>query len=202
MLGFSDRQFHANQYAFQNPWRACQLGSGDVDHARSGSGNQAGVTQGICHRGQSTQTTSKPEFDPKIRATPADQVEAWHDLMAGRPFVLSVDGRPQRFTLSLSELYLTTAPTDQRFKKITPQANAQALIQAAKELNPETTGWVIYPEGHADEVQSRQILHKRIHIQSKDRERTVEVASRRPSAVGLARARLISSKYNCSSSVG
>jgi subtilisin-like proprotein convertase family protein len=109
----------------------------------------------------------------KIRATSADQVEAWHDLMAGRPFVLSVDGRAQRFTLSLSELYLTTAPTDQRFKKITPQAKAQALIQAAKELNPETTGWVIYPEGHADEIPFRQILHKRIHLQSNNREKTI-----------------------------
>jgi len=109
----------------------------------------------------------------KVRATPADQAHAWQDLMAGRPFVLSVDGRPLRFTLSLSELYLTTAPTDQRFQKLTPLANAQALIQAAKELNPETTGWVIYPEGHEDEVQSRQILHKRIHIQTTDRERTV-----------------------------
>lgn len=109
----------------------------------------------------------------KIRASSADQVEAWHDLMAGRPFVLSVDGRAQRFTLSLSELYLTTAPTDQRFKKITPQANAQALIQAAKELNPETTGWVIYPEGHADEIPFRQILYKRIHLQTNDREKTI-----------------------------
>ncbi len=109
----------------------------------------------------------------KVRANPEAQAQAWQDLMDARPFVLSVDGRAQRFTLSLSELYLTTAQTDQRFKKITPQANAQSLIQAAKELNPETTGWVIYPEGHEDEVQSRQILHKRIHIQSKDRDRTV-----------------------------
>lgn len=109
----------------------------------------------------------------KVRANPEAQAQAWHDLMAGRPFVLSVDGRAQRFTLSLSELYLTTAATDKRFQKLTPQANAQALIQAAKELNPETTGWVIYPEGHEDEVQSRQILHKRIHIQTTDRERTV-----------------------------
>ena len=109
----------------------------------------------------------------KVRVTPADQAEVWHDLMAGRPFVLSVDGRAQRFTLSLSELYLTTAATDQRFQKITPQANAQALIQAAKDLNPETTGWVIYPEGHEDEVQSRQILHKRIHIQTTDRGKTI-----------------------------
>ena len=109
----------------------------------------------------------------QVRANPEAQAQAWHDLMAGRPFVLSVDGRAQRFTLSLSELYLTTAATDKRFQKLTPQAHALALIQAAKELNPETTGWVIYPEGHEDEVQSRQILHKRIHIQTTDRERTV-----------------------------
>ena len=51
MIGFRDRQFHANQHPFQNPWRACQLGSGDVDcrHARATANHGADLV-GIFHR--------------------------------------------------------------------------------------------------------------------------------------------------------
>ena len=45
-----------------------------------------------------------------IRAHKDQQLTALDDMLAGRPFVLVADGRPERFVLSLSEFYVPNAP--------------------------------------------------------------------------------------------
>ena len=105
----------------------------------------------------------------KPRATAARQQNALADLMSGNRFVLVADGRPQTFSLSLSELYVTTAPTDKRLCQIEPQSDARHLIQAAEKLGGDEVGWVLYPVGSEGVVQSRQIIHKRIHLKTTDR---------------------------------
>jgi subtilisin-like proprotein convertase family protein/subtilisin family serine protease len=114
----------------------------------------------------------------KVRALPSDQGHALQDLLADRSFVLVADGRAQRFNLSLSELYLTTAASHQRFKQLTPQPDAKHLIQIARESGLETTGWVLYSEGSEGNAASRQILHKRILIQAADRDKAVALIQR------------------------
>ncbi len=105
----------------------------------------------------------------KPRAIAVGQQHALADLMSGKPFVLVADGRPQAFSLSLSELYVTTAPTDKRLRQIEPQPDARHLIQAAEKLGGDEVGWVLYPAGSEGVAQSRQILHKRIHVKTTDR---------------------------------
>jgi len=107
------------------------------------------------------------------RATVEDQRHALTDLMNGKPFVLVADGRPQRFSLSLSELYVTMAPTNDRLRQIEPQPDARHLMQSAEKLGGSAVGWVLYPVGREGVVQSRQILHKRIHLQTTNRTATL-----------------------------
>jgi subtilisin-like proprotein convertase family protein len=107
-----------------------------------------------------------------------DQQQALENLMSGKPFVLVADGRAQRYSLSLSELYVTTAPTDNRLRQIDPQPDAQHLIQTAEKLGGNVVGWVLYPEGREGVAQSRQILHKRIHLQTINRTATLAALKR------------------------
>ncbi|MCX6858015.1 MAG: S8 family serine peptidase [Verrucomicrobia bacterium] len=109
----------------------------------------------------------------KVNVTPEEQAHAWRDFMAGRSFVLVINGRPERFTLSLSELYVSNAAPHNRLRTIEAQNDVNHLMMAAKDLGVETTGLVLYPEGQEKHSQSRQILHKKILIQTSDRQRTL-----------------------------
>ena len=107
------------------------------------------------------------------RASAQSQQHALRDLMAGESFTLVADGRAQRFTLSLNEVYLTKAATHERLRVIEMQPDAQHLQQQAEKLGGRDAGWVLYPVGRDRNVDSRQILHRRILIQTKDRADTL-----------------------------
>ncbi len=104
------------------------------------------------------------------RAKPADQAQALSEMLAGNPFVLVADGRAQRFTLSLSEVYVDAGEPAQRLRKIGPQPDAQHLLAAAKkEAGTARTKLVLYPEGRAGEAMARHFLNPRILVQTADR---------------------------------
>jgi len=102
------------------------------------------------------------------RATVAEQAKALTELMAGRPFVLVDDGQPQRFELSLQEIYLPLAKTGERMVRIEPQANARGLMARAEAAGPGT-GWVIYPEGAAGTKSLRRVLGTRVLVKVVER---------------------------------
>lgn len=104
------------------------------------------------------------------RARPEAQSHAWEDLLAGRPFVLVADGRAQRFTLSLSEVYVDVGEAAQRLRKIEPQSDAGSLLAVAKkEAGNARIKLVLYPEGRAGEASARHFLNPRMLVQTTDR---------------------------------
>ena len=104
------------------------------------------------------------------RAQPADQAHALTDMLAGKPFVLVADGRAQRFTLSLSEVYVESGAAAQRLRKIETQPDARHLLAAAKaEAGAARTKLVLYPEGRAGEAVARHFLNPRLLVQTTDR---------------------------------
>jgi subtilisin-like proprotein convertase family protein len=117
------------------------------------------------------QKRTKPLRAQKLeRARPEAQKYAWVDMLAGRPFVLVADGRAQRFTLSLSEVYVDAGESSQRLRKIEPQSDARSLLAAAKkEAGNARTKLVLYPEGRAREAMARHFLNPRLLVQTSDR---------------------------------
>lgn len=104
------------------------------------------------------------------RARPEAQKHAWEDMLAGRPFVLVADGRAQRFTLSLSEVYVDAGEAAQRLRRIAAQPDARNLMEVAKkEAGKARTKLVLYPEGRAGEASARHFLNSRLLVQTTDR---------------------------------
>jgi subtilisin family serine protease/subtilisin-like proprotein convertase family protein len=107
------------------------------------------------------------------RARPEEQKTALTDLLAGKPFVLVADGRPQRFILSRSEFYAPKSAGNQKLRQIAPQASARDLITAAEKAAGHDAGWVLYPENQAGVKESRHVMKRRILIQTTDRQATL-----------------------------
>jgi subtilisin-like proprotein convertase family protein/subtilisin family serine protease len=111
------------------------------------------------------------QIEKRARALPEAQKHALEDMLAGRPLVLVADGRPQRFTLSMSEVVVNAGPVNERYRQLPLQSDARALMQAAKKLGDYTL--VLYPQGREGEPAARHFLKNRLLIQSRDREATL-----------------------------
>ncbi|HYF37654.1 MAG TPA: S8 family serine peptidase [Prosthecobacter sp.] len=106
----------------------------------------------------------------RIRPTQADQAQALEDLLAGRPLTLVEYGRPQRFRLSLHELFVSGAKAGERLREIVPQPHARALAEeAARASRGQAAGWVLYPEGGPEDPALRRILTHRLLVWPADR---------------------------------
>ncbi|MDZ4287604.1 MAG: S8 family serine peptidase [Prosthecobacter sp.] len=104
-----------------------------------------------------------------LRASAPEQNEALENLLADKPFVLIENGRPQRFRLSLHEVFVPNAAVGQRIREIAPQPNASSLIAQAQQMAAgQSPGWVLYPEGGKEDPALRRILGARILLKAND----------------------------------
>lgn len=119
-------------------------------------------------------TKIRPPRAQLERPRPEAQASALTDMLAGHPFVLVADGRPQHFVLSLSEYYApNAAANEKKLRTIPPQANARELIATAEREAGEHAGWVLYPAGQNGQATARQVMKKRMLIQTSDRRATI-----------------------------
>lgn len=110
--------------------------------------------------------------------TPAvepDQKHVLEDMLAGRPFVLVVDGRAERFVLSLEELHVAEGPQEQRSRRFPRAANASQLLAEARRQAGIKAELVVYPQGHEGEASSRQVLKNRLDLQFTDEARAAQL---------------------------
>lgn len=107
------------------------------------------------------------------RPRPDEQHTALADLLAGRPFVLVADGRPQRFILSMSEFYVSKSSPEEKLRRIPPQASARELIKAAENAAGHDAGWVLYPKNQPGVQEARHVMGRRILIETSNRDLTL-----------------------------